>query len=44
MKYVDSECDLTPNSMLKECKFTWEIVQSKDQKEILIKFDFENKA
>jgi hypothetical protein len=31
MKYVDSECDLTPNSMLKECKFTWDIVQSKDQ-------------
>ena len=26
MKYVDSECDLTENSMLKDCKFTWDIV------------------
>ena len=44
MKYLESQCDLTENSMLKDCKFTWEIVQSKDQKQMMIKFDFENKA
>jgi hypothetical protein len=44
MNYVESECDLSPESLLKECKFTWDMVQSKDQKEILIKFNFKEKA
>ena len=29
-KYVDSECDLAESSLLKDCKFTWDVVQSKD--------------
>jgi hypothetical protein len=44
MKYIESKCDLTENSLLKECDFTWDIVQSTNQKEVMIKFDFKNKA
>jgi len=29
-KFVDSECDLAAESLMKECLFTWEIVQSPD--------------
>jgi hypothetical protein len=44
LNFVDTECDLSENSLLKECDFSWDIIQSKDQKEILMKFDFKNKA
>jgi hypothetical protein len=44
MKYVASECDLSEESLLKTCLFTWLIVQSTDQKQIRIKFDFKEKA
>jgi hypothetical protein len=43
-KFVDSECDLSPDSLLKNCEYSWDIVQSEDQHEIRLKFDFKNKA
>jgi hypothetical protein len=44
VKFVESECDLSESSLLKGCEYTWDIVQSKDLKEVKIRFDFKNKA
>jgi hypothetical protein len=44
MKYLDAECDLAEDSVLKDCQFDWDIVQSSDQKQVKLKFDFKNKA
>jgi hypothetical protein len=30
MNFVDTECDLSENSLLKGCDFTWDIIQSTD--------------
>jgi hypothetical protein len=44
MKYVDSECDLSEDSLLKDCLFEWDIVQAANQQEIKLRFNFTEKA
>jgi hypothetical protein len=41
---MDTECDLSESTLLKECDFTWKIEQSPDQKAMVMLFDFKNKA
>jgi hypothetical protein len=33
-KYLDSECDLSPDSLLTSCDFDWSVAQSEDKEEI----------
>jgi hypothetical protein len=42
VKYLDAECDLAEDSVLKDCQFDWDIVQSPDQEEVKLKFNFKN--
>jgi hypothetical protein len=30
MNFVDSECDLSESSLLKDCDFSWDVIQSED--------------
>ena len=43
-KYADSECDLSPDSLMETCEYDWRMIQSEDGTQINLLFDFKDKA
>lgn len=43
-KYVDSECDLSPDSIMETCEYDWRMIQSEDGTQMNMVFDFKDTA